>query len=83
MLQCSVNKIGGEQLLSTAESSIDLSHGKLQTNRGDHMSLRLPFHNPPVAQRIVSIQYNLVSVEMKNKRHNDFQLILVFNMHKS
>lgn len=33
-LQCSVNTFGKEQLLSTAESSIDHSHGKLQ-QQGD------------------------------------------------
>lgn len=37
VLQCSVNKIGGEQLLSTAESSIDHSHGKLQQQGASHI----------------------------------------------
>lgn len=38
VLQWSVIKIGGEQLLSTAESSINHSHGKLQ-QQGDHILL--------------------------------------------
>lgn len=71
-LQCSVNIIGEEQWVSTAKSSTDDSSGKQQ---GGHTS--------PVPQRIFPVESNPVLVEMKNKRHNDFQLILVFNMHKS
>lgn len=43
-------------------------------NRGaTHLQFLKPF----------PVESNPVLVEMKNKRHNDFQLILVFNMHKS
>lgn len=70
-LQCSVNNIGEEQWVSTAKSSTDGSSGKQQG--ATHLQFL----------KLFPVELNPVLVEMKNKRHNDFQLILVFNMHKS
>lgn len=57
VLQCSVNEIGGEEVLSSAERCIDHSHGKLQQQGGDTLlHPHLPFQPSPVAPRIFSIQ---------------------------
>lgn len=70
-LQCSVNNIerSSESPQQRAALMVPVAN-----NRG---ATHLQF------LKLFPVESNPVLVEMKNKRHNDFQLILVFNMHKS